>query len=183
MTEWWRIKTRGCHLSFFCNTRRKDEFTWERFSNTKVDKRVLYYICVPFRTEISHPYAYHFKNSSRSRSHKSGLDYTKIVIINKSEYIDNKDAVVDRDEFVETISNIRRIRREALEFVEDYVAHMQNVKCLQVQEFNRRYQYSPLKYFHKELGIWIKSQSMIEYIRMWSDNHALYFCEEKGKWT
>ena len=112
-----------------------------------------YYICVPFRTEISHPYAYHFKNSSRARSHKSGLDYTKIVIINKSEYIDNKDAVVDRDEFVETISNIRRIKREALEFVEDYVAHMQNVKCLQVQEFNRRYQYSPLKYFHKELGI------------------------------
>lgn len=35
-----------------------------------------YYICVPYRTEISHTYAYHFKNSVRSRKHRSGLDYT-----------------------------------------------------------------------------------------------------------
>ncbi len=25
-----------------------------------------YFICVPYRTEISHKYAYHFKNSARS---------------------------------------------------------------------------------------------------------------------
>ena len=43
-----------------------------------------YYICIPYRTEISHSYAYRFKNSKRSRKHKSGLDYTKIVIINNS---------------------------------------------------------------------------------------------------
>lgn len=33
-----------------------------------------YFICIPFRTEISHGYAYHFKKSARSRVHKSGLD-------------------------------------------------------------------------------------------------------------
>jgi hypothetical protein len=39
-----------------------------------------YFICIPYRSEITHAYAYHFKNSARSRQRKSGLDYTKIVI-------------------------------------------------------------------------------------------------------
>ena len=51
-----------------------------------------YYICVPYRSEISHPYSFKFKKTQRSKSHRSGLDYTKIVIITKSEYIDTKDA-------------------------------------------------------------------------------------------
>lgn len=112
-----------------------------------------YFICVPYRTEISHTYAYHFKNSERSVVHKSGLDYTKIVIINKGEYIDTRDALVDRDEYNETMVNLKRIKREALEFVEDYVAHIKGIRILHPQEFRRRYSYSPLKYFHKELGI------------------------------
>ena len=40
-----------------------------------------YFICIPYRTEISHKYAYHFRKSSRSQEHRSGLDYTKIAII------------------------------------------------------------------------------------------------------
>lgn len=112
-----------------------------------------YYICVPYRTEISHNYAYHFRNSARSRIHKSGLDYTKIVIIGKSEYIGKIDALVDQDEYNETIINLKRIKREALDFVEDYVAHMKGMSVLHSQEFRRRYNYSPLKYFHAELGI------------------------------
>lgn len=113
----------------------------------------MYFVCVPYRTEISHTYAYHFKNSVRSRSHKSGLDYTKIVIIDKSEYIDNCDALVDQDEYKETMINLDKIKAEALKFVEDYVAHMSGTKILHQREFQRRYGYSPLKYFHNELGV------------------------------
>lgn len=43
-----------------------------------------YYICIPFRTEISHKYAYKFKYSLRSRRHNSGLDYTKMIIVKKT---------------------------------------------------------------------------------------------------
>lgn len=43
-----------------------------------------YFICIPYRSEISHKYAFHFTNTTRSREHKSGLDYTKIVIISES---------------------------------------------------------------------------------------------------
>lgn len=112
-----------------------------------------YYICVPYRSEITHSYAFHFKKSSRSRKHKSGLDYSKIVIINKDCYIGNKQAILDKDEYNETIKNIRRIKQEALTFVEAYIAHLNGTHLLDSQEFNRRYTYSTLKYFHSELGI------------------------------
>ena len=112
-----------------------------------------YYICVPYRTEITHKYAYHFKKSLRSRMHRSGLDYTKIIIIQDGTYIDTKDALLDKDEYNETMINIEKIKRESLIFVEDYVMHIQGVKLLQPQEFARRYNYSTLQYFHKELGI------------------------------
>ena len=112
-----------------------------------------YFICVPYRSEITHSNAFHFMQSVRSRKHKSGLDYSKIVIITKPEYIDTQDAIIDRDEFVETVKNLDRIKQEALNIVEDYVAHMNGTKALHQREFQRRYSYSPLKYFHKELKI------------------------------
>ena len=112
-----------------------------------------YFICIPYRSEVTHTYAYHFKNSKRSLKHKSALDYTKIVIICKSEYIDNKDALIDNDEFNETMINLERIKKDALEFVEEYVAHMKGIEKLHLKEFRRRYAFLPLQYFHKELGI------------------------------
>ena len=65
-----------------------------------------YFICIPYRSEISHSFSYLFKKSKRSKQHSSGLDYTKILIINKTEYLDNKDAIIDKDEYVETIKNL-----------------------------------------------------------------------------
>lgn len=112
-----------------------------------------YFICIPFRSEISHPYAYHFKYSIRSRRNKSGLDYTKIVIITKTKYMKDKNAIIDRDEFKETIIQLERIKREALKYVEDYVEHMNGKMILHMAEYKRKYGFSTLKYFHKELGI------------------------------
>ena len=112
-----------------------------------------YYICVPYRTEISHSYAYRFKNSQRSRKHKSGLDYTKIVIISDSRYIDDKIITIDKVEYKETIYHFSKIKQQALEYVEKYIAHVKGTNQLSHQEFNRRYNYSTLKYFHNELGI------------------------------
>ena len=112
-----------------------------------------YFICVPYRTEIYHNYAYHFRKSARSVAHRSGLDYTKIVIISKTEFIDSVDALIDNDEYNETMINLQRIKREALKFVEDYIAHQKGTHRLHEREFNRRYKFSTLKYFHAEFGI------------------------------
>ena len=112
-----------------------------------------YFICIPYRSEINHKYAFHFSNTVRSRAHKSGLDYSKIVIIDKTEYIDSVSAIIDKNEFNETMVNLERIKKEALEFVEDYIFHMNGIKKLHKREFDRRYTFSPLQYFHNELGI------------------------------
>ena len=112
-----------------------------------------YFICIPYRSVISHKYAFHFTNTTRSKEHKSGLDYSKIVIITKTDYIDSVDAIIDKDEFKETMVNLKQIKKEALDFVEDYVLHMKGIKMLHEREFERRYGFSSLKYFHRELGI------------------------------
>ena len=112
-----------------------------------------YFICVPYRTEISHKYAYHFKNSKRSQVHKSGLDYTKIVILSDTKYIDTKNALIDKDEYNETMIYLEKIKGEALKYVEDYIAHIKGQNMLHLREFKRRYEFSPLKYFHTEMGI------------------------------
>lgn len=112
-----------------------------------------YFICIPFRSEINHPYAFHFTGTIRSTKHKSGLDYTKIVIVCTTEYLDSKDAIIDKDEFNETMMHLEKIKEDALLFVEDYIAFIQGTKQLHEREFARRYKFSPLKYFHKELGI------------------------------
>ena len=112
-----------------------------------------YFIAVPYRSEITHKYAYHFKYSKRSRKHKSGLDYTKIVILDKTEYLDTKDAIIDKDEYNETVKNFETIKEQVLKYVEDYIGQQKGEKVLDEKEFQRRYRFSTLKYFHKELGI------------------------------
>ena len=60
---------------------------------------------------------------------------------------------IDKDEFNETMINLEKIKEEALNFVEDYIAHKNGSKLLHIREYERRYKFSPLQYFHKELGI------------------------------
>lgn len=112
-----------------------------------------YFICIPYRTEISHANAYHFKTSIRSRKHKSGLDYSKIIIVSNTAYLDNKNAIIDKDEFNETIRYLEKIKTGALKYVEDYIMHLNGERVLHSAEFKRRYQFSTLQYFHKELKV------------------------------
>ena len=112
-----------------------------------------YFICVPFRSEIKHKYAFRFKKSKRSKQSKSGLDYQKIIIIKNLDYIDEKPGIIDKDEYKETVNNIEKIKREALKFVEEYVKYHKAEKTLDKEEFQRRYKWSTLQYFHAELGL------------------------------
>lgn len=111
------------------------------------------FLCIPFRSEIKHPYAYHLKNSKRSIENSSGLDYTKTVVVNNNSYFRKEQAVVDYDEYVEIINNINQIKFSAMSFVDDYIKHTVGTALLHASEYKRRYQFSPLKYFHNELGI------------------------------
>ena len=112
-----------------------------------------YFICIPFRSEIKHSYAFHFKKSKRSKLHKSGLDYSKIIIINNKDYLDSSTAIVDKDEYNETLQFLRKIKKEALDYVDNYVAYMNHKETIHPEEFKRRYGFSTLQYFHEILGI------------------------------
>lgn len=109
--------------------------------------------CVPFRSAISHHSAYLFKGSKRSRRTKSGLDYTKIILIDELDYISSASAVVDDDEYAETIKNLNKITSGVYKYINDYYMHMTKEKILNEATFNRKYKYSTLKYFHDVLRI------------------------------
>lgn len=123
------------------------------YSCLLIDTHEGYFICVPFRTNITHRYAFHFKNTQRSKDSKSGLDYTKIVIIKELSYIDSNNATVDNDEYVEAMENIKIIAEDVNNYVTDYINHISNIRLLHKREFSRRYRYSTLPYFHDLLGL------------------------------
>ena len=113
-----------------------------------------YFICIPYRSHINNKYAFKFKKSKRSKSTNSGLDYSKIVIIKKSVYIGNTDAIIDKDEFNETRDNIKHIKNDAQQYIDDYVNYLSGKsKKYDKKEFERIYKYSTLQYFHIELGM------------------------------
>ena len=113
-----------------------------------------YFICVPFRSNITHKDAFLFKNTRRSTSLHSGLDYRKTVIIKDMKYIDSSTpAIIDTDEYVATIANIERIVSEVNKYVDKYINHIQQISILHTREFERHYQYSTLQYFHDIVGL------------------------------
>lgn len=58
-----------------------------------IDTHEDYFICVPFRSSITHNTAFLFKNTQRSKRSRSGLDYTKMALIKNLDYIDNTAAM------------------------------------------------------------------------------------------
>ncbi|WP_323089029.1 hypothetical protein [Allobaculum sp. JKK-2023] len=91
--------------------------------------------------------------TQRSIHSKSGLDYSKIVLINKDNYLDNKKVAIDQDEFNAVQKNLERIAAEAVAYVEGYIGHLVGSAPLHPKEFVRKYQYSTLSYFHDLMEI------------------------------
>lgn len=114
-----------------------------------------YYICLPFRSHIHHKNAFLFKNTERSKTDTSGLDYSKTVLIRPEDYdkylIEN--AVVDTDEYKAVRMNIYKIEKQISKYIEGYVKSVSDFENADKKSFERKYKYSTLKYFHDILGI------------------------------
>ncbi len=61
--------------------------------------------------------------------------------------------MVDQDEYTETLKNIKRIVGEAVDYVDTYINHVTGKRPLHLREYQRKYQYSTLPYFHDIMGI------------------------------
>lgn len=70
-----------------------------------------------------------------------------MVIINKTDYINAMNGIVDKDEYNEYITNLEIINRKALIFLQDYIDYKNGIQTISPQKFKRRYQFSPLLYF------------------------------------
>lgn len=123
-----------------------------------IDTHCDYFICVPFRSNIEHNYAFKFKNTIRSSHSQSGLDYSKIAIINNLDYLNDANVVVDKDEYKIAIRNSKKIALQVMKYVETYVNHITNICPLNQKEYNRMYKFSTLPYFHDILNLHIKTQ-------------------------
>ncbi len=123
------------------------------YSCLLVDTHKEYYICIPFRSHINHKNAFMFHGTERSMRSKSGLDYSKIVLINKNGYIDDKKVVVDQDEYKEVQKNIDKIVDESVAYIEDYIGYVTGNTSMHPRQFARKYQYSTLPYFHDVMHI------------------------------
>ena len=112
----------------------------------KIDENTF---ALPLRTNIKHSSCYKFQYSSRPTDSITGIDFSKAVIVNDSTYIgdiaemDNKEYVELNDRIAFIISKFRTYLKGYYLFVSGK-AHEQQAK---------RYRYTTLKYFHKELGI------------------------------
>jgi len=123
------------------------------YSCLLVDLHQDYFICIPYRSSIQHNNAFLFRGTRRSKRTRSGLDYSKIVLIREEQYLDSAKAVVDQDEYTETLKNIKRIVGGAVDYVDTYINHVSGKKPLHPKEYQRKYQYSTLPYFHDIMGI------------------------------
>ena len=117
------------------------------FTYLCIDIHCGYYICIPFRSNISHHDAFLLQDS------KSGLDYTKIILVNKKAYLDSQDICVNQDQYNEVRENILKIVIGAVKYIDDYIWHVTGVKPMHQRDFVRRYRYSTLPYFHDIMHI------------------------------
>lgn len=102
---------------------------------------------IPFRTNIKHKYCYKFKSSSRNTTSSTGLDFSKAVIVNNPLYV-GKSATIDNKEYIELNNKYYFIIKQFKAYVQGYIDFISgNSKPFSPT----KYQFTTLKYFHKEL--------------------------------
>ena len=111
-----------------------------------------YYVCVPFRTYLNHKQGFHFFSKPLPTGENPGIDYSKMVIIKKDEYI-GPQAFIDSRQMACFLRNIATIKKEIFNYLNVYINHVNGTNSLHPSQYRRRYQFTSLKYFHSELGI------------------------------
>ena len=105
---------------------------------------------LPFRTTMNHKNGYLFSKTGRATGSKSGIDFSKAVIVNDCAYIGQK-ALVDSYEYAELTNKYMFIIRKFEKYLDNYIDVVEGrIKNKYVID---RYKFCTLKYFHKELGI------------------------------
>lgn len=81
------------------------------------------------------------------------MDYSKVILIKNIDYLDSCSVIVDQDEYKEMIINIKTIVSQIVKYIDVYINHINGNKPLHEKQFQRKYKYSTLPYFHDILEI------------------------------
>lgn len=104
---------------------------------------------LPLRTNIRHNYCYKFKNTGRDTQSSTGIDFTKAVIVNDEKYI-GVPTTIDNKEYVELMNKFYFVIKKFRNYLQGYIDYRRNGG----DEFTaRKYQFTTLQYFERELGI------------------------------
>lgn len=104
---------------------------------------------LPLRTNIRHSNCYKFQYSSRPTNSITGIDFSKAVVVNNNDYIGDI-AEMDNKEYVELNDRIAFIISKFRTYIKGYRTYAMG----QANEHQaKKYRYTSLKYFHKELGL------------------------------
>lgn len=104
---------------------------------------------LPLRTNIRHNYCYKFNNTGRNTSSSTGIDFTKALIVNDVNFIGGS-TTIDNKEYVELMNKYYFVIKKFKNYLAGYIQYRKSGG----NEFvARKYQFTTLKYFDKELGI------------------------------
>lgn len=101
--------------------------------------------CIPLRSHIDHPHAF-FTN----KKNKCGVDYSKAVVINNNDYIDNtKKAYLRPDEYKKLKGKDFIIKKQFLAYIElyksakidDTVNHREEILAFSTLQYFEQYIY------------------------------------------
>ncbi len=104
---------------------------------------------LPLRTNIRHNFCYKFKNTGRDTDSSTGIDFSKAVVVNDQKYI-GEPTTIDNKEYVELMNKFYFVIKKFRQYLEGYINYRKNGGNEYVA---RRYQFTTLKYFDKELGL------------------------------
>lgn len=96
---------------------------------------------LPFRSNIKHNYCYKFKNTNRTTNTRTGIDFTKAIIIENKEYLGSV-AYIDNLEFMELNSKFYFIKEKFKTFYKRYLSYQSDNKYM-----SPYIKYSTLQYF------------------------------------
>ena len=104
---------------------------------------------LPLRTNIRHSYCYKFKRTGRTTSSATGIDFTKAVIINDPSMLGNA-VTMDNIEYRELVKDFYIIMGRFQKYINDYIVFCRDGGN---EYTSKKFQFTTLKYFHRELGI------------------------------
>jgi protein AbiQ len=106
---------------------------------------------IPLRSHITHSYCFIADNSG---GQKSGLDYSKAVVITDvARYIDSTPATIRRHEFNVYKQREYLIKKQFSSFVALYKKEIRRRQKNPAIPISAICRFASLKYFHRELGL------------------------------